>query len=501
LVSIPRRGEAHPWLGLETPPLRAYQDVADVLGDPLVVIDSEQRIVIFSTAAVELFGYPAEEAIGRHLNLLIPEPFHSSHRNYVADFASYGAGYHRSGTVRALVQGRRSDGSEFPAEITLSTLEIDGELLSAAALRDVTARVEIERALAASERRFRAVFEDSPVAMVLVTLDGDFMSGNKAFLDQMGYSSAEMSGIPMEEIIHPDDRQILPEKLAPVLAGGQSTARMELRVMRRDGIPMMVDLFLAPVADDGGRPTYMIGQAIDISERVAARAQLQQLVQSKDELIASISHELRTPLTSLVGFAQLLDEGANDLSPTERAEMISLILSESVDLTNIVEDLLVAARAETGAMSVAEVPVDLHAQAAQVLETWNRPDADRIELAGSAARSAADPARVRQILRNLISNAFRYGKGGISIELRDDPGWAVVVVSNEGPPIPEPDRERIFEPYERAHRLAGLTASMGLGLSISRHLARLMQGDVGYDYVGGWNIFTLKLPRLEPSPD
>lgn len=230
--------------------------------------------------------------------------------------------------------------------------------------------------------------------------------------------------------------------------------------------------------------------------RKTAESQLRDSLRSKEQLIASISHEMRTPLTAVVGFAQLLQIQDSGLSTEERAELIQSIADEGLDLTNIVEDLLTAAKAEAGTLTVVKVPVDLRANAAQVLETLNRHQP--IELVGSAVRVSGDPGRVRQILRNLISNALRYGGDGIRVNVIDEPSPRVQVRDN-GQGIHAGERDRIFDPYQRAHDAPGLTASMGLGLTISRSLARLMGGDLTYRYEEGESIFELLLPRLAPE--
>jgi signal transduction histidine kinase len=232
------------------------------------------------------------------------------------------------------------------------------------------------------------------------------------------------------------------------------------------------------------------------ARRQTAESQLRDSLRSKEQLIASISHEMRTPLTAVVGFAQLLQRSDSGLSADERAELIRSIGDEGLDLTNIVEDLLTAAKAEAGTLTVVKVPVDLRANAAQVLETLTRHQP--IELIGSSVRVTGDPGRVRQILRNLISNALRYGGDQIRINVIDDASPRVQVRDN-GHGIPVDERDRIFDPYQRAHDAPGLTASMGLGLTISRSLARLMGGDLTYRYEGGESIFELLLPKLAPD--
>ena len=225
-----------------------------------------------------------------------------------------------------------------------------------------------------------------------------------------------------------------------------------------------------------------------------AESQLRDLLESKDELIASIAHELRTPLAGVVGFAQVLRDDADTLDPESRAEMIRLVAEQGMDLTNIVDDLLVAAKSEAGTLEVARVRVDLRAQAAQVLEAWGSDMVGTIEFSGSSAVTTGDPARVRQILRNLVSNALRYGGERISVRVGGDEGSVYVRVEDDGQGVDTEDQDRIFEPYRRAHDAPGVTASMGLGLSISRHLAQLMGGDLRYCMEPDLSVFTLSMP-------
>jgi signal transduction histidine kinase len=233
------------------------------------------------------------------------------------------------------------------------------------------------------------------------------------------------------------------------------------------------------------------------TQREEAEAQLRQTLRSKNELIASISHELRTPLTAVVGFAQILRD-PNDFSPEDRAAMIRSIVDEGLDLSNIVEDLLTVAKAEAGTLTVVEVPVDLRAQAAQVFESLRDDDVTRVSVEGPTRRVAADPGRVRQILRNLVSNALRYGGDNVVVRVVEE-GLPRIQVVDNGAGIPVEDRERIFESYQKAHNAPGVAGSVGLGLSISRKLARLMGGDLTYAHPDGYSIFELSFAASNPK--
>lgn len=225
---------------------------------------------------------------------------------------------------------------------------------------------------------------------------------------------------------------------------------------------------------------------------------LEHLVAAKGEFIAAVSHEIRTPLTAVVGFADLLRNPDADLSPSDREELMAAIAEQSDEVTAIVEDLLVAARADIGELTVVAVPIDLRAQTAQVLETLDQGGS--IAVIGTSPKATGDPVRVRQVLRNLITNAKRYGGDQISVEMDMDGGThASIIVRDNGDPIPAEDRERIFQPFERAHNQPGKTESIGIGLAVSRRLARLMSGDLTYRHQHGHSIFQFSLPLAEPA--
>ena len=226
---------------------------------------------------------------------------------------------------------------------------------------------------------------------------------------------------------------------------------------------------------------------------------LEHLVRSKDEFVASVSHELRTPLAAVLGFAEILRDGQVALSPDERNELTSTIAREAYDLAGIVEDLLVAARAEIDSVHISQVAMDVGANCAQVLEVL--PDSDRHRVSVSEpperVRALGDPVRLRQIVRNLISNAIRYGGDDVRVEYENRDGRAHLWVRDNGDEIPAAAHERIFLPYVSAHDAGSRPSSVGLGLTVSRQLAEMMGGRLTYTHNRGWSVFELQLPALK----
>jgi len=125
-------------------------------------------------------------------------------------------------------------------------------------------------------------------------------------------------------------------------------------------------------------------------------------------------------------------------------------------------------------------------------------DSSRISVSGRSSHAWADPYRIRQILRNLFTNAARYGGTEIIVKIADDERTTYVRVADNGLGVPTGQEETIFEPYSRAHESRGRPGSVGLGLSVSRTLARLMDGDLVYRREGDMSVFELSLPAAPP---
>ncbi len=232
-------------------------------------------------------------------------------------------------------------------------------------------------------------------------------------------------------------------------------------------------------------------------QRVEGAAELEAANQSTDakvRFIAAISHELRTPLTSVLGFADILKDG-DDLSTEERYSMMKAITEEATDLAHIIDDLLVAARGEIGQLVVAKSPVALRDEVQAVVGVSGLGDRVVIWPAADGPEVAiGDPVRVRQILRNLLENAHRYGGTRIEIEIARSPGSLWVEMRDDGSGVPVSILNTLFEPYQHAADTPGVTESLGLGLSVSRQLADLMDGEMTHQRKGAWTIFRLTLP-------
>lgn len=229
---------------------------------------------------------------------------------------------------------------------------------------------------------------------------------------------------------------------------------------------------------------------VDITRQREAEQKLRSLVQSKDQLVATISHEIRTPLTAVVGIAEELRNPQSAIDGDERAELLALVAEQSLEVSRIVDDLLIVARSDAGNLVVDPRPIRLADEAPAVVRAVDATIPVEIE---ADAAVVADPHRVRQIIRNLVTNAQRYGGPDIRVVVKEQGSRSVVEVRDNGTALTPSGRTAIFEPYGRAEGGEVLAASVGLGLTVSRRLARHMGGDLTYEHDGYETIFALTL--------
>lgn len=217
--------------------------------------------------------------------------------------------------------------------------------------------------------------------------------------------------------------------------------------------------------------------------------------ESKDRLLASVSHEIRTPLTAIVGLSEELVASRTSLGEEELDELNGIIAVQSRELAELVEDLLVASRADFGNLSIRPEEVDLYEQVARVVEGVgeSHPTSKEVTVVGEA-RAWADPLRVRQVIRNLLTNAVKYGGDRISIQVSNVGDRALVTVTDDGTGVADSETQLIFERYYRSAQSPTQPGSVGIGLPVSRQLAEMMDGTLNYVQAGRYPQFEFSLP-------
>jgi signal transduction histidine kinase len=219
--------------------------------------------------------------------------------------------------------------------------------------------------------------------------------------------------------------------------------------------------------------------------------------QSKDSFVADVSHELRTPLTGIYGFALALEDG-DDLNPPEK-ELVGLIVTEAAELSRMVDDLVAAGRIEADAISYNLGPVELASEIEEVIRPFKRRGIS-VEVDNVGLSVRADRLRLRQLLRNLVSNAAKYGGTDIAVTAYTVGDRVVIEVIDDGPGVSAEVEDRMFTRYVHDGGSAVLQGSVGLGLAIARTFAEGMDGSLEYKRINDLTIFEVTLPSADPEP-
>ena len=379
---------------------------------------------------------------------------------------------------------------------------------------DITQRKRTEAALRESEEVFRAIFDQSTVGMAQADLvTGRFLRVNPAFCQFSGYSEEELLERTFLEITHSGDRTGDAAKLRALREGRLKSFESEKRYVRPDARIAWGHVNVNLVHDASGGGKFTVGVIQDITERKQAEAELhglnlelekrvlertQELAQAKEKadaatraksvFLANMSHEIRTPLNAVLGFTQLL-LGDVATGPEQR-QRLSCILRSGEYLLTIMNEILEMARIESGQSRLNPEALDLHGMLYDLetiftLRAQERRSAFSVELDPGLPRfPMADSTKLRQIITNLLSNAFKFTPTGGRVVLRlqavpESVGQTrlQVEVEDSGCGVCPEDAERVFEPFFQTDsgRAAGRT---GLGLSISREFAWLMGGDL-----------------------
>lgn len=347
-------------------------------------------------------------------------------------------------------------------------------------------------------RLLHALVEHTGDAIILVDRSQTIRVFAGTAPQMFGYRPDEVLGRPLDLLIPVQSREAHRVHLAS-FADGEATShsmseRLPVHGRHHTGAEIPIEVSISKVPVDG--ELYLSAIIRDISERRVAAERVQKLADSRLRLIASVSHELRTPLTAVVGFAELLSSGTA-LDESERTEALATISREAGDAAATLEDLLVGSRLELGNMFVAGVPVDMAAQVRQVVEGFAVTARPIEVIPGARPLVTGDPGRTRQVIRNLIANALKHGGSTVGVSVEESGNEGVIRVTDDGAG-PSPDIvDLMFDAFVSGHVPDGKPGSFGLGLSISRSLARAMGGDVRYDRVGGNTRFSLYLPLAD----
>ena len=373
-------------------------------------------------------------------------------------------------------------------------------------------RARAEERLRISEERFRKIYEHAATGIVIADLQGRLLRCNPAFCAIVGYTQPELEKMIFSALVHPEDRAANIAETHRLLDGNLAHFEIENRYVRSDGESVWVHKFASLIRDDAGAPVHFLALITDVSRRRQGELLLREAKEaaeaanrSKDRFLAMLSHELRTPLTPVLMTVGALQHDPR--LPAELREDLAMIKRNIGLEVKLIDDLLDVSRITGGKLVLRLAPVDVNEalrHTGAICQPQLREQEVRLELA--LAREplaiAADPARLQQVLWNVVKNAIKFtpAQGTVRVTTaRLDAGRCEVRVTDTGIGIAPEVLPKIFDAFEQGD--PGVTrqfGGLGLGLAISKALVDLHGGAIRAESPGRGQgaTFVIELPLV-----
>ena len=499
--------------------------------DGVIIIDKKGIILHFNKASEKLFSTQHSEIVGQNIKMLMPEPFHSEHDHYLKQFSS--SKEKKIIGIGREVIGKRVDGTTFPMDLSVGEFSSEnGESAYVGVIRDITAQKRIEKELQDSVTENDAIIETAVDGVIVIDSLGTVKVFNSACAKLFGYSKNEVLGknvkILMPSPFHEEHDQYLKNYMTTgkekIIGSGR-----EVVGRKKCGATFPMDLSVGKA--NRGEHDLFVGIIRDISERKAfekaletssaqlkeqfneleiaysqleeqgmelrdmaeelsiAKTQAEAANQAKSTFLASMSHEIRTPMNGIIGMADVLVRSKLD---KKQREHVSILKNSADALLLLLNDILDLSKIEAGQLNLEAINFNLVETLTNIVKIWNPNVKEKnLRLSTDISKNLngtyiGDPARLTQVINNLVSNAIKFTDAGkISIKAfvkntDKDVQTIRFEISDTGIGIKQESLNKLFKKFVQAESdTSRKFGGTGLGLAICKQLVTAMKGEIG----------------------
>lgn len=504
-----------------------FHGIVSISADAVITIDEQQSIIDFNDGAAAIFGWTAAEVIGRPLDILIPPHLREAHRQHVIRFGEGPVPARRMGERRE-ISGLRKDGTTFPADASISKLDVEGKRIYAVVLRDVTAQqrtVRGQRFLARAGALLAAsldvettqasiaalVVEDMADCCVIYEVEApDFVRRTvmvvrdpeiEPVLDSLrGGRFQPSSPHPVMSVLETGEPELLTNVATRLYDPGNDPDLLlfrELPVSYAIIVPLIIrgrTTGAIGLYSTDRRPAYDADD-LHIAMELAARAALAldnahlyreatDAIRARDDVLSVVSHDLGNPLSAIrIGVSLLLRSRSSDEQAGEGWEYLAGIKQSVEQMERLIRDLLEIKRIEAGHLSLVWETTTVSSLVDDAIEMMGPlAHGKNIDVTVRISRGTpsvrADRERILQVMSNLVGNAVKFTQVGGTVEIGAETqgGDVMIWVRDNGPGIEAKHLDQIFDRFWQAHRNS--REGIGLGLAIVRSIVEAHGGRV-----------------------
>jgi PAS domain S-box-containing protein len=516
-----------------------YRALMDGASDAIFLSNLRGYCIEANHQAESLLGYSQSELTNLHLAQIHPPTALAAVQNHFSRISSNGMG----GMLETSVLNR--DGRQVSVEITASLIDLGGEQVIQAIVRNITERKQTKLALELEVLRRNTIFNTSCDGIHIMDRNGNLIEANERFAQMLGYTSAEIVGFTVFDW----DAQWSPVELAEVIKNDSfNETTFETLHRRKNGSIFPVEISRRKMVWQG--KSFLVNISRDISKQKAllierqeyqsqlehSNAELLRATRLKDEFLANMSHELRTPLNAILGLSESFLEEVFGIINERQKKAISTIESSGEHLLSLINDILEVSKIEAGEMDLELATVSVATLTNSTLAfvkqlAYQKQIQLTTTFPNNLGNIDVDERRMRQVLINLLNNAVKFTPAGgrvtLDVQLEqakcclppnhrdvreqlDSGTWILFAVTDTGIGITAENQSKLFKPFVQIDgSLNRQYQGTGLGLTLVKQIVELHGGSVILSSeFGQGSCFTVRLPyyaaaeqQIIPSPE